>query len=423
MLLAGMLVVFFGTLFLGVPMAFSVGLASAFYIIFSDISPIIFAQQMYVGVSSFSLIAIPLFCLSGDLMNTGGLTKRLVNLAKAMVGHWPGSLAQVCVLACAMFGAMSGSAVAACTCMGAMLIPLMKEEGYDEGYACAVTAAAALLGPMIPPAISVVLYGSITQTPIPKLLMAGLAPAILMIVGFCATNHITAKRRHYKTNPKMPMKERLVALKEAIPALIAPLIIMGGILSGVFNATEAGAVAAIYALVAGIVMKELTWKDIQKALVSTTRMTATVMLINGMASVFSWVLVRENIPTDLTNAMLRLCATPLSFLMVVIVILLILGCFLTNTAITAMIAPLFHPIALMYGMNGVHFGTLFHVMTASGALTPPVGTMLFVAAKVGDTPMKKIIKNLWPFIGIMLLTAIIIAAFPDFSIFFGNLAK
>ena len=418
-----MLVVFFGTMLAGVPIAFSIGLSSAFYIIFSDISPIVFAQQLYVGMNSFSLLAIPLFCLSGDLMNTSGLTKRLVNLAKALVGHWPGSLAQVCVLACAMFGALSGSAVAACTCMGTMLIPLMKEEGYDEGYACAVTAAAALLGPMIPPAISVVLYGSITNTSIPKLLMAGLAPSIVMIIGFCLTNHITAKRRHYLTHPRMPAKEKAKALKEAIPALIAPLIIMGGILSGVFTATEAGAVAAVYALIAGFVLKELNANSLKKALVSTTKMTATIMILNGFANTFSWVLTRENIPTALTQSMLKLCSTPFSFLLVVIVILLILGCFLTNASITAMIAPLFHPIALMYGMNPVHFGTLFHVMTASGALTPPVGTMLFVSAKVGQTPMSKIIKNLWPFIGIMLLTAIIIAAFPGFSIFFGNLAK
>lgn len=423
MLLAAMLIAFFGFMFLSVPMAFSIGLSCMVYILFSDISSIVFAQQMYVTLSSFSMMAVPLFILAGDLMNTGGLTTRILKLSRAFVGHYRGSLSQVCVASCSMFGAMSGSAVAACSCMGSTLIPPMKEEGYDEGYACAVTAASALLGPMIPPSIAVVIYGTVTGTSIPKLLMACLAPATIMIVGFVLVNYITAKRRGYKPHPKIAMKERLQIFVHAFPALVAPLIIIGGIFSGIFTATEAGAVAAVYAFLFGIITGELKFKDIKHAMATTTMVTAAVLMINAAAGAFSWVLTRENVPSNLTNTILQYCNSEFEFLLLVIIFLLILGCFLTDTAITPMCAPLFYPIALAYGIDSIAFGCFWLVMICMGALTPPVGSMLFVSSKIGETPISKVVKNIWPFVIVMLLTAIIVALFPQFPLFFANLVR
>lgn len=420
MLLAITLAVFFGLMILSVPMAFSVGMACMVYIMFSDISGIVFTQQMFVSLSSFSLLAIPLFILAGDLMNTGGLTKRILNLAQAFVGHFRGSLAQVCVVACGMFGAMSGSAVAACSCMGSMLIPAMKEEGYDDGYACAVTAGSALLGPMIPPSIAAVIYGTVTGVSIPQLLVACLAPSICMIIGFCLINLIVARNRGYPTHPKMSFKERLDALVYALPALMAPLIILGGIFSGIFNATEAGAVASVYALLFGLITGELKLKELKHSMAMTATVTATVLLINAVAGAFSWILTRENIPLNLTKAMLNICDTKFVFLLVVIVFLVILGCFLSDTAITPMCAPLLHPIALQFGVDGIAFGCLWMVLISIGALTPPVGTMLFVSSKVGETPFSRVVRNIWPFIIVMLITAVIICVFPQFPLFFAQ---
>ena len=420
MLLGLTLVVFFGLMFLSVPMAFSVGLGCMVYILFSDISPIVFTQQMFVNLNSFSLLAVPLFILAGDLMNTGGLTKRILNLSTAFVGHFRGSLAQVCVAACGMFGAMSGSAVAACSCMGATLIPAMKDEGYDDGYACAVTASSALLGPMIPPSIAAVIYGTVTGVPIPQLLMSCLAPAICMIVGFGIINFVTAKKRGYPKHPKLPFKERWKALLFALPALIAPLIIIGGIFSGIFNATEAGAVASVYALLFGLVTRELKLKDLKHAFSMTATVTATVLLINAVAGAFSWILTRENIPLNLTNGMLTLCSSKFIFLLIVVVFLVILGCFLSDTAITPMCAPLLHPIAVQFGINPIAFGCLWLVLISIGALTPPVGTMLFVSSKIGQTPFSRVVRNIWPFILVMLIIAAIVCLFPQFPIFFAE---
>ncbi len=420
MLLAATLIVFFGLMFLSVPMAFSVGLGCMVYILFSDISSIVFTQQMFVTLNSFSLLAVPLFILAGDLMNTGGLTRRILDLAQAFVGHFRGSLAQVCVVACGMFGAMSGSAVAACSCMGSTLIPAMKKEGYDDGYACSVTAASALLGPMIPPSIAAVIYGTVTGIPIPQLLVACLAPAICMIVGFGIINFVVARKRGYPKHERESAKVRIEALIHAIPALIAPLIIIGGIFSGVFNATEAGAVASVYALIFGLVTKELKLKDLKHAMSMTATVTATVLLINSVAGAFSWILTRENVPLNLTNAMLGFCNSKLIFLLVVVVFLVFLGCFLSDTAITPMCAPLLHPIATRFGIDGIAFGCLWMVLISIGALTPPVGTMLFVSSKIGQTPFRQVVKNIWPFILVMLATAAIICIFPEFPLFFAR---
>lgn len=420
MLLTLTLVVFFGLMFLSVPMAFSVCLSCMVYILFSDISGIVLTQQMFVTLNSFSLLAVPLFILAGDLMNTGGLTKRILNLSQAFVGHFRGSLAQVCVAACGMFGAMSGSAVAACSCMGSTLIPAMREEGYDDGYACSVTAASALLGPMIPPSIAAVIYGTVTGVSIPQLLMACLAPAICMIIGFGVINFFTAKKRNYPKHERESFKARWKALCYALPALVAPLIIIGGIFSGIFNATEAGAVASVYALIFGLVTRELKLEDLRHAMATTATVTATVLLINSAAGAFSWILTRENIPQNLTSAMLGLCGSKLVFLLVVVIFLVILGCFLSDTAITPMCAPLLHPIAVRFGIDGIAFGCLWMVLISIGALTPPVGTMLFVSSKVGQTPFSRVARNIWPFIVVMLATAAVVCLFPQFPIFFAQ---
>lgn len=416
-----MVVVFLLFMLLGVPMAYSAGSAAVVYVLTSGIPLAVIAQRMFVATDNFSMLAIPLFILAGDLMNNGGITKAIMQFARALVGHIRGSLAHVTILANTMFAAMSGSANAACACMGSMMIPSMKEEGYDEGFACAVTASSSILGPIIPPSIIFVLYGSITNVPVPSLLIGGIVPGLLIAFSYMVVSYIIAKKRGYPVGAKMAWAERFRAFKTAIPALIAPLIIIGGILSGVFTATEAGAIAALYALIVGFITKQLTVNKALTSLVSAAKVTAAILLVTGTAQAFAWVLTSKQVPQKMAAAIMSFSSNTATFFIITVIFLLIVGCFIVETASVPILAPLFAPLAAEFGIDPVHFGVIFVLLVSLGALTPPVGSMLFVSSKVGQTPVTTIIKSLPPFLIALTASLIALICFPDLITFLPNL--
>lgn len=418
-----MIIVFFGCMLIGVPMAYSAGLATISYVLTSGIPLTVLAQQMFVSADNFSMIAIPLFILAGDFMNNGGITKAIMHFARALVGHIRGSLAHVTILANMMFAAMSGSANAACAVMGSMMIPEMKDEGYDDGFACAVTASSSILGPIIPPSIIFVLYGSITGTPVSSLLVAGIVPGVLIGLFFMIAAYLFARVHKYPTSAHVSWKERLSAFVHAIPALMAPLIIVGGILSGIFTATEASAIAALYALIVGFVTKQLTVKVMWRSVLNAAKVTAAILFMTGTAKAFAWVLTSRQIPQKLAAAIMSISSNQFTFFLLTVLFLLLIGCFIVETASVPILAPIFAPLAAQFGINPVHFGVIFVLLVSVGALTPPVGSMLFVSAKVGETPVTKIIRNLTPFYIALLAALILLIAIPEFVTFLPSLVK
>lgn len=418
-----MIIVFFGCMLIGVPMAYSAGLATISYVLTSGIPLTVLAQQMFVSADNFSMIAIPLFILAGDFMNNGGITKTIMHFARALVGHIRGSLAHVTILANMMFAAMSGSANAACAVMGSMMIPEMKDEGYDDGFACAVTASSSILGPIIPPSIIFVLYGSITGTPVSSLLLAGIVPGVLIGLFFMIAAYLFARVHKYPTSAHVSWKERLSAFVHAIPALMAPLIIVGGILSGIFTATEAGAIAALYALIVGFVTKQLTVKVMWRSVLNAAKVTAAILFMTGTAKAFAWVLTSRQIPQKLAAAIMSISSNQFTFFLLTVLFLLLIGCFIVETASVPILAPIFAPLAAQFGINPVHFGVIFVLLVSVGALTPPVGSMLFVSAKVGETPVTKIIRNLTPFYIALLAALILLIAIPELVTFLPSLVK
>lgn len=418
-----MIIVFFGCMLIGVPMAYSAGLATISYVLTSGIPLTVLAQQMFVSADNFSMIAIPLFILAGDFMNNGGITKAIMHFARALVGHIRGSLAHVTILANMMFAAMSGSANAACAVMGSMMIPEMKDEGYDDGFACAVTASSSILGPIIPPSIIFVLYGSITGTPVSSLLLAGIVPGVLIGLFFMIAAYLFARVHKYPTSAHVSWKERLSAFVHAIPALMAPLIIVGGILSGIFTATEAGAIAALYALIVGFVTKQLTVKVMWRSVLNAAKVTAAILFMTGTAKAFAWVLTSRQIPQKLAAAIMSISSNQFTFFLLTVLFLLLIGRFIVETASVPILAPIFAPLAAQFGINPVHFGVIFVLLVSVGALTPPVGSMLFVSAKVGETPVTKIIRNLTPFYIALLAALILLIAIPELVTFLPSLVK
>lgn len=418
-----MIIVFFGCMLIGVPMAYSAGLATISYVLTSGIPLTVLAQQMFVSADNFSMIAIPLFILAGDFMNNGGITKAIMHFARALVGHIRGSLAHVTILANMMFAAMSGSANAACAVMGSMMIPEMKDEGYDDGFACAVTASSSILGPIIPPSIIFVLYGSITGTPVSSLLVAGIVPGVLIGLFFMIAAYLFARVHKYPTSAHVSWKERLSAFVHAIPALMAPLIIVGGILSGIFTATEAGAIAALYALIVGFVTKQLTVKVMWRSVLNAAKVTAAILFMTGTAKAFAWVLTSRQIPQKLAAAIMSISSNQFTFFLLTVLFLLLIGCFIVETASVPILAPIFASLAAQFGINPVHFGVIFVLLVSVGALTPPVGSMLFVSAKVGETPVTKIIRNLTPFYIALLAALILLIAIPELVTFLPSLVK
>ncbi len=413
-----MLLTFFVLLFMGVPIAIALILAALLYMVsFTDIPLVIIAQQILGGSDKFTLLALPFFMIAGSLMEQGGISRRIVDLSKALVGSLPGGIASVTVVASSIFAAMCGSGAATSAAVGGIMIPAMKEEKYDPDFACAVQASAGILGPLIPPSTLMVLYGVAAGVSISDMLLSGLLPGLLIsFLMITLVTYIGIKRK-YRCMGKFSFRQLGKSFWRAVLALFAPVIILGGIYSGIFTPTEAAAIACLYALIIGLcVYRELTVKSMFPALYKSFKMAASIMLIVGATQAFGWVLTREGIPQAIAFWTTSVISEPMIFLFAVCLLLLVAGCILDAVPALLLLAPILCPTAVSYGIDLVHFGVVMVVVLCLGLATPPVGINLFVVSAVGKRPMHTIIPHLPPFLAVMLVGTVLIVLFPALSL-------
>lgn len=406
-------------LFLGVPIAFALCTSSlAYLVLFSRVPVVIVAQQMLKGVDSFTLMAIPFFVIAGCLMQSGGISKRIVDFAKKLVGWMPGGLAVVDIVASMIFAAMTGAGAATTAAVGGIMIPSMEEDGYDPGFASAVQTVAGVFGPIIPPSILMVLYAVASGASVGDMLLAGLVPGLFLGLVLIAVVVWQCVKKGYKGSSAFSLKEAIKSLGDAFWALLAPVIILGGIYSGLVTPTEASAICCFYCLFVGIfVYKEIPIKSVPKVVYGGVKSAAGIMLIVAATQVFGWVITRAGIPQMVATAFTASISNPTLFILAVVFILLVAGCFIDAVPALLIFAPIFCPTAVAYGLDIVYFGVIMVIVLCIGLATPPVGINLYVASSVGGQPVHKIIPHLpWPLLAIALGTIIVILV-PQLTLF------
>ncbi|GHC16627.1 TRAP transporter large permease [Aidingimonas halophila] len=402
---------------LGVPIAISMVLASVIGIEFFSRLPLLMVpQRMFVGIDNFPLMAIPFFILAGNLMASGGISKRLVDLAKSIVGGLQGGLAMTCVLTCMMFAAVSGSSVATTFAIGSILIPAMVRHDYPKPLAASIQASSSELGVLIPPSIPLILYGVSTDTSIGRLFIAGIGPGLLVGGALLTFLYLFCKLRGYGLRDREDRTGFVSAFKRAWVAMLMPVIVIGGIYGGVFTPTEASAVAVVYALVVGgLIYRELTLQDLWPILRQSVISTATVMLIISAAALFSFLISRSGLPSQIAAWVTEVFDSPVSFLLAVNVMLLIIGMFVETSAAILVLAPIFTPIAMQYGIDPVHFGLIVVVNLALGMFTPPLGVNLFAACAVAKLSIDQLLPWLLRFVLVVLACLMAITYMPWIS--------
>ena len=400
-------------------------LAGSFvYLLLKGLDPSIAAETMLQGLfNGYTLLAVPLFILAADIMNIGSLADRLLRFAQALVGRFKGGLGHVNVVSSVIFSGMSGSAVADAVGMGKIIIAMMTKDGkYTPSYAAAITAATATVGPIIPPSIPMVLYALVSEQSVGYLFAAGILPGLLMAVMMGVTNAVMARRRGFPTDDSIPLRELPKATWQAIPALMLPVILLGGIYGGVMTPTEAAAVAAAYALVISVVLyRSVKARDFYLALLGSARSTAAVGILIAGAMAFNYVITRENVPDTLAALLDGMNLSATGFLIAVNILFLVLGCVLEAGALLLIVVPILIPTAHALGIDLVHFGVVLVVNAMLGLITPPYGLLLFIVASITRQPLMPIIKDLAPFIFILILSLVFITFSPDFVLYLPRL--
>ncbi|MFL0504126.1 TRAP transporter large permease [Ureibacillus sp. 179-F W5.1 NHS] len=412
-------------LIIGAPISISVGIASVLAM-FSILDPEnalqTSAQRMFTGMNSFTLLAIPFFILAGVIMNNGGIAMRLVNCAKVLAGRMPGSLAQTNVLANMMFGSISGSGVAAAAAVGSTMAPMQEKEGYDRAFSAAVNIASAPTGMLIPPSNTLIVFSLVSGgTSIAALFMAGYIPGILWGIACMIAAFIIAKRRGYKSNEKVPFKVALKVFIDAIPSLLLIIIVIGGIILGAFTATEGSAIAVVYALLLSFIYRTIKIKDLPRILIESTRTTAIVIFLIGVSTIMSWVMSFTGIPRLIADTLLGFTDNMIIILIIMNIVLLIVGTFMDPTPAILIFTPIFLPIALQFGMDPVHFGIMVVFNLSIGTITPPVGPVLFVGARVAKLKIEQVIRPLIPFFAVTVVVLLLVTYIPDLSLWLPKL--
>lgn len=413
------LVVFVGSLIgsmaLGIPIAFSLLLSGVALMAYMDMfDSQIIAQNLISGADNFPLMAIPFFILAGELMNAGGISKRIIDLALSLVGHIRGGLGYVAIIAAILFAGLSGSAVADTAALGAILIPMMVKAGYNRNRSTGLIAAGGIIAPVIPPSIPLIIFGVTSGVSITKLFMAGIVPGIMMGAGLALAWWFVARRDQVEVFPKKSLKERFLAIKNAIWALLLPVIIVGGLRGGVFTPTEAAVVAAFYALLVGaVIYRELKMKELFHILVASAKTTSVVMFLAAAAMVSAWLITVANIPSVLTEVLAPLMENQLVLLLAIMLLVLLIGTAMDLTPTILILTPVLMPIVIKAGIDPVYFGIIFVLNNCIGLLTPPVGTVLNVACGVGKIGMEDIMKGIWPFLLVHVIVLILLVLFPQ----------
>lgn len=404
---------------INVPIAVALGLASALiFYLEGNVSIIVIIQRMFNSVDSFPLMAIPFFILAGKLMESGGISNRLIHLANVIFGRVKGGLGIVSIVACAFFAAISGSAAATTAAVGALMIPAMVNKGYDKSFSTAIQAAGGTIGIMIPPSVPLVLYGVAAGVSVGDLFIAGIVPGLMVMLSLILLVYFVSLKKGYGGGEKFGAKDFFRAFLDAFLALLMPVIILGGIYGGIFTPTEAAVVAVVYGLVIGLfVYREIKFTDLAAIFSSSVVTTAVIMFIIAGASVFGYYLTRQRIPAELTQMMLSLTDNWIVALLIINLVLLLCGIFLETSAAIIILTPILAPIASALGIDLVHFGIIMVVNLGIGFITPPVGVNLFVAANIAGTKFESLLRAIVPFILIMVIDVIILSFIPEISLF------
>ncbi|KYZ75032.1 hypothetical protein AXX12_15765 [Anaerosporomusa subterranea] len=417
------LIAFIILLSLGIPIAIGLGGSAMLYVLLQgDVSLTMLTQTAFGGMASFPLLAIPLFMLAGNLMNEGGLTQDLVRFARLLLGHISGGLGMATILASGIFAAISGAAVATAVAIGVVMLPAMKKAGYDEDVAAAVTATASCMGPIIPPSIPFIVYGVIANVSIGALFLGGIIPGILLGIGLMIYMGIVARKREYPKEPRASFKEVVIGAWKALPALLMPVIIMGGILGGIFTPTEAAGVTVIYAiLVGGLFYKRLKISRIPDILLAAGLESAMIMMLLGMSEPFAWIVAAEQMPQAIIEAISQVSTSPWVVLLLVNIALILIGIPMETAPALTIVTPVLAPMADKLGIDPVHMGLVVCFNLVLGLITPPVGGVLFAICGTSGISLEKLSKAIWiPFlIGIVVL--LLITYIPSLSTFLPNL--
>ena len=413
--------VFAVLLFAGVPISFAIGSAAVAALLMSldpAAATTVIAQRMATGLDSFALLAIPFFILSGQLMNRGGIARRLIDLAKVIVGRLPGGLAYVNILGSMLFGSISGSAVAAAAAIGGTMAPMMKREGYDREFSAAVNISSAPIGLLIPPSNIMVVYSLASGgVSIAALFLAGYVPGILLGFALMSVVAVLAKRRNYPVGEKVGLAEAVRIFFASLPSLVLVAIVMGGIILGWFTPTEASAIAVAYTFVLSVlVYREIKWAELPRLLTVSAATTAIVLLLVGTSMGMSWVMSSANIPQTITEALLSLTDNKLVLLLIINLLLLVVGCFMDMTPAVLIFTPILLPVVVKFGMSPLHFGLMLIFNLCIGLCTPPVGSCLFVGCGVAGTTIAKVWRPLLPFFFAMFVVLLAVTFWPALSL-------
>lgn len=410
----------------GVPIAVALGISSVCAILpimDTNVAVLTGAQRIFSGISVFSLLAIPFFILAGNIMNKGGIAVRLINLAKLITGRAPGALAQTNVIANMLFGAISGSGTAAASAMGSIIGPIEKEEGYDPNFSAAANIATAPTGLLIPPSNVMITFSLVSGgTSVAALFMAGYIPGILWGLACMLVIYFIARKKGYRAKTKFTFKEAMKIILQALPCLLLIIIVIGGIIGGIFTATEGSVVAVVYSLVLSLFFyRSISLKDLPKIFKESAEMTGIIIFLIGVSSIMSWVMAFTNIPTAVSNGLLAISSNKIVIFLLINVILLIVGTFMDMTPDCLIFTPIFLPVCTALGMNPIHFGIMLIFNLCIGTITPPVGTTLFVGVKVGNVKIETVFRQLLIYFAAIFVVLMLVTYIPQLSLWLPSL--
>ena len=408
--------IFLILLFLNMPISFAIGIGAVISgLTLWDVDNTTIVQRMLAAINVFPLLAVIFFIFSGVLMARGGISARLVRLAEVIVGRIPGGLAHINILSSMFFGGVSGSAVADVSSIGAMMIPAMEKDGYSRPYATAVTLTSAVMGPIIPPSIAMIIFAHVAgSVSIAGLFLAGAIPGVLIGVGLMVVAFVNAKLYHDKVIPSIPLKEKLIRVVDGVAGMMTIVIILGGITSGIFTATEAGAVAAFYALILTVfIYRSIKISELPAILYECCIINAVVLFLVATSSVFTWILTYENFPTMVSDMLLAITENKIIILLILNVLLLFLGMFIDQTPAIIMLVPVLLPLAQRLDIHLIHLGVIVVINLSFGLITPPVGTSLFVGCRIANLPITAVVRPMLQFLPIMIAILLLVTYVPD----------
>ena len=418
------LCVIFGiSLVLGMPIAFAIGFSSLVVAIIMGLPLSLLVTKIFGSVDSFTMLAVPFFVLAGELMNQIGVTDRIIRLAHNLVGQLRGGLAHVNIVSSMIFAGISGSCIADSAAIGSILIPEMISEKYPVDFSVVITATSSTIGPIIPPSLIMVLYGSLTGVSVGALFLGGAIPGILIGFALMSASYVYCKiKRFGEPQKRTSFKEIIISFLKASSALVMPLIIVGGIVSGIFTATEAGCIAVVYGLFFGfIVYKTMNFGKLWKSVLKSAVLTGNILFLIATARIFGHLLAREQVHETIYNFLMVISPNPMVVLLIIMVIIFIMGMFIDVGAMVIMLAPILSLVARHFGLNPIHFGVVFCMTALIGAVTPPVGVLLFIDCAIAKIPLSKIFKIIWPFVLVLFFVCILAALFPSIVLFLPEL--